>query len=72
MRTGMRRPEPELAYLHASCKVETEKALLCVLETGDEVWVPKSLVASDSQITKRGDEGELAAPLWFFEKEGVL
>lgn len=64
--------EPELAYLTARCKVETEKALLCVLETGEELWVPKSLVASDSQVTRRGDEGELAAPLWFFEKAGVL
>jgi hypothetical protein len=65
-------PEVELAYLNARCKVETDKALLCVLETGDELWVPKSLVAPDSQVTGRGDEGELAVPLWFCEKEGVL
>ncbi len=66
------RPEPELAYFTATCKVETEKALLCVLETGDEIWIPKSLIADDSQVTRRGDVGELAAPLWFFEREGVL
>lgn len=64
--------ETELAYLNARAKVETEKALLCVLETGHELWVPKSLIASDSQVTKRGDQGELSAPLWFFEKEGIL
>lgn len=43
-----------------------------MLETGDTVWIPKSLIAEDSQVKKRGDEGEVAAPLWFFEKEGVL
>lgn len=64
--------EVEIAYINARCKVETEKALLCVLETGEDLWVPKSLIQSDSQVTRRGDEGELAAPLWFFEKEGVL
>lgn len=64
--------EPEIAYIHARCKVETEKAILCDLETGDECWVPKSLIHDDSQVWKRGDEGELAAPLWFFEKQGVL
>lgn len=68
----MRYGEVEVAYLTATCKVETEKALLCVLDTGHELWVPKSLVQPDSQVTKRGDEGELALPLWFCEKEGVL
>lgn len=64
--------DSELAYLNGRCKFETERALLCVLETGDEVWIPKSLIAEDSQVKKRDDEGEVAAPLWFFEKEGVL
>lgn len=62
----------ELAYLQGECIVETERAILCKLETGEELWIPKSLVADDSQVTKRGDVGEVAAPLWFFEKEGIL
>ncbi|GMV17970.1 MAG: hypothetical protein AMXMBFR56_61940 [Polyangiaceae bacterium] len=68
----MRWGEVEVAYLNARCEAETAKALLCHLETGEDLWVPKSLVQSDSQVTKRGDEGELAVPLWFCEKEGVL
>jgi hypothetical protein len=64
--------EVELAYLKARAKVETDRALLCVLETGDELWVPKSLIAPDSEVRERGDEGELSLPLWFCEKEGVL
>lgn len=65
----------ELAYLHSECKLETEKAILCTLlevEEGREIWIPKSLVADDSQVKRPGDAGELAAPLWFFEREGVL
>lgn len=64
--------EHEVAYLHARCKVETEKAILCVLEDGEELWVPKSLLESDSEVTERDDEGELAIPWWFAEKEGVV
>lgn len=64
--------EVEIAYINARCKVETTKALLCVLETGEDLWVPKSLIQSDSQVTGLWDEGELAVPLWFCEKEGVL
>lgn len=64
--------EHEVAYLSARCKVETAKAILCVLEGGQELWVPKSLIESDSEVTERGDEGELAVPWWFAEKEGVV
>jgi len=64
--------ETEIAYLDAECVAETEKAILCRFEDGDERWVPKSLIASDSQVTKRGDSGELTVPLWFCEKEGLL
>lgn len=64
--------EHEVAYIQARCKVETEKAILCELETGEDLWVPKSLVEPDSQVTGRGDEGELAIPWWFADKEGVV
>lgn len=68
----MTRPDEEIAYVHARCKVETEKAILCDLETGEELWVPKSLIREDSQVTSKGDEGELAIPWWFAEREGVV
>lgn len=66
------RDKDELAYLESECLAETDKAILCRLESGDEHWFPKSLVSADSQVTKRGDSGELAVPLWFCEREGIL
>lgn len=43
-----------------------------MLEDGEELWVPKSLLESDSEVKQRDDEGELAIPWWFAEKSGVV
>jgi len=51
------------------CKVETAKAILCVIE-GEEVWVPKSQVHEDSEVFERNHEGTLAVKEWFARKEG--
>jgi len=64
--------EQEIAYVDARAEAETEKALFCVLKTGEKIWVPKSLIQTDSEVKVHGDEGELAVPLWFCEKKGVL
>ena len=68
--------EVEMAYLQARCKAITERAIKVTLfeglASGNSVWIPKKLIADDSQVKKRGDEGELAIPLWFCEQEGLL
>ena len=51
------------------CKVETEKAILCIIE-GDEIWIPKSQVHDDSEVYKKGDEGKLVVTKWFATKQG--
>ena len=53
-------------------KVETDRALLCVFEDGREEWVPKSQIREDSQVTKKGDVGEIAIPVWLAEEKNLL
>ena len=55
------------------CDVEainsTPKALLCRLEDGREVWIPRSVVDEESEVHDEGDQGVLVVAGWFAEKE---
>lgn len=48
---------------------ETEKAVLVQLETGDEKWIPKSVIHDDSEVWKAGQAGRLVVLGWWAEKE---
>lgn len=47
---------------------ETEKALLCWIH-GGKMWIPKSAIAADSEVTETGTEGFLVVKGWFAAKE---
>lgn len=49
----------------------TERALLVKLESGDEVWIPQSVVHDDSEVFKEGHYGEVIVQEWWAEKEGL-
>lgn len=48
---------------------ETEKAVLCEIY-GEEIWIPKSAIMSDSEVKGDGDEGFLVIKSWLAKKEG--
>lgn len=52
---------------------DSGKALLCRLESGDERWIPKSVIHDDSEVYDADDnaEGELVLQAWFAAKEGL-
>ena len=50
---------------------DTDKGLLVRYE-GEEVWLPKSKILEDSEVTEVGDEGILAIPRWLAEEKGLL
>ena len=54
------------------CDRETAQAIHVHLETGEEKWIPKSLIDDDSEVYKQGDEGKLVLPEWFALKEGLI
>jgi hypothetical protein len=51
-----------------TCKVETEKALLCVIDK-EELWIPKSVMSEDSEVQGKGDSGTLVVKEWYALKE---
>lgn len=54
------------------CVKETDRALcLSIPDYEDEVWIPKSVVSEDSDVTSEGDEGRLIIHQWFADKEGL-
>jgi hypothetical protein len=54
-------------------KAETDKALLVRLETGDEVWVPKSVIHDDSEVfDTENAAGTLVVASWWAKNRGLL
>jgi hypothetical protein len=51
----------------------TDKALLIELDSGDERWIPASVIHDDSEVYDSGDnsEGEVVVAKWWAEKEGL-
>jgi hypothetical protein len=55
----------------AECTKETAKAIFCKLESGEERWIPNTVVHDDSEVYQAGHEGELVLHAWWAEKEGL-
>jgi len=49
---------------------QTDGALLVELESGEEVWVPQSVIDEDSEVYEEGHEGDLVVSDWFARKQG--
>lgn len=54
-------------------KKATDKALQVELETGETVWIPKSVIHDDSELydESENNEGEVVVKNWWAEKEGL-
>ena len=51
---------------------ETPRAILVQLATGDEHWIPKSVIDDESEVFDSDhQEGDLIVAAWFAEKEGL-
>ncbi len=61
-------PSEDVAYFDdVKVTKETQLSILCVLDSGTEVWIPKSQIHDDSEVIRLGDEGRLAIPTWLAE-----
>lgn len=49
----------------------TEKALLVDID-GDEHWIPQSQIHEDSEVWKKGDEGELVITMYCAKMKGLI
>ena len=64
--------EDEKWECEAECIEERELSLHMKLETGELVWVPRSLLHEDNEVDNEGEEGTLAVQYWWAEQEGLV
>ena len=51
---------------------ETPMALLVKLESGEDIWIPKSQISDDSEVWKADQIGKLVIPEWLAKEKGLL
>jgi hypothetical protein len=56
--------------INGSIKAETEKALLLILDSGKEIWIPKSIIYSDFK-SKTGINQSFLTENWILEKNSI-
>lgn len=54
----------------AMVKASTDKALLVVIGS-EEVWIPRSQLHDDCELTDKEDEGSLIIPQWLADKNDI-
>jgi len=52
-------------------KVESPKALLITLDTGEEFWIPKSCIHSDFDVSKKSKPQKFIVDKWIIEKHQI-
>ena len=50
---------------------ETDKALKLLLDEGEEIWVPRSVVCDADDYALGDQELTISVARWFAEKEGL-
>jgi len=58
--------------IRAEIKVESPKALLITLDSGEEFWLPKSTIYSSFDINKKNQNQKLIVDQWIIEKNKIL
>jgi len=61
----------ELYHCQAKAIAESEKAIKVVID-GEAHWIPQSQIHDDSEVWKKGDEGELVVTQWIAEQKGLV
>jgi len=58
--------------IEAKIKVESPKALLITLESGEEFWIPKSTIHSEYDVKQKDKLQKFIADKWIIEKHKIL
>ncbi len=74
MTTLSREEGRRVVYVEGVFIHQTEAAVLVEIERRGKVWIPKSLLAKETEVIS-GSQGEeecaVFIPLWFAEKESI-
>ena len=58
--------------IQAKIKVESPKALLITLDSGEEFWIPKSTVHNDYEVEEKKKPQKFLVDKWIIEKQKIL
>ncbi|MDX1798718.1 MAG: hypothetical protein R3255_08720 [Candidatus Lokiarchaeia archaeon] len=58
--------------IEATIKVESPKALLITLDSGEEFWIPKSTIHSEYDVTEKTTTQKFIVDKWVIEKHVIL
>ena len=58
--------------IQAKIKVESPKALLITLDSGEEFWIPKSTVHNDYDVEEKNKSQNFLVDKWIIEKQKIL
>ena len=58
--------------INAKIKVESPKAILITLNSGEEFWIPKSTIHSDYDVSEKNKLQKLIVDKWIIEKHKIL
>lgn len=67
----MRRENEGVSLGNGAVKRTTDLALLVTLDTGDEIWIPKSQICDNSEVYEDEQEGDVVVSAWWAEKNGL-
>ena len=62
----------ETIEIEAKIKVESPKALLINLDSGEEVWIPKSTIHSEFDVNEKKNSQKFIVDKWIIEKSKIL
>lgn len=69
---GLRRASVEtVEFTNVTALRETDLAILCTIH-GDEVWIPKSQIAHESDVRSVHDKGTLIVSEWIATEKGLV
>lgn len=73
----MSRPNNDGPVSLGNCRAtkETEKGLMVIgleVSDGNPQWLPKSAIHDNSEVWKKGQEGDIVVKEWFADKLGVI
>lgn len=58
--------------IEANIKVESLKALLITLDSGEEFWIPKSTIHSEYDVKEKAKPQKIIVDKWIIEKHKIL
>ncbi|MFW9988763.1 MAG: hypothetical protein ACFFC3_08925 [Candidatus Odinarchaeota archaeon] len=58
--------------IKAKIKVESPKALLITLQTGEEFWIPKSTIHSEYEVNQKNKLQKFIVDKWIIERHKIL